>query len=224
MTKLFIPLIRTQIDAACRLHQRLGQWRLSDLALRRLHEQLPGFDNESCLLKCIAINVLYGTQVFAIIPLSQHVQSVLLNTDLITREMKLVDRIALFKHDGKYRRVTSFAAKFCHFFIDEERFPIYDEAARETIKFHIRDQYLTDLKQPYAAFCQNLQTLQDGLEFKGRQRDIDRYLWLVGMYMRWTKAPEKNEAPINAELRRLFNNPSAEERAELNAILPASLK
>src|SRR5262249_26085043 len=127
-------------------------------------------------------------------------------------------------HNGKCRRVTSFAAKFCHFFIDEERFPIYDEAARETIRLHIGDQYLTDLKQPYAAFRQNLQTLQDGLEFQAKQRDIDRYLWLGGMHKRWNKASEKDKAPINAELRRLFSNPSAEERAELKAILPAGLK
>jgi hypothetical protein len=60
---LKVPLAQNQIHSANRLHQRLEQWRLSDAALHRLHEIMPSFDDEACLLKSLAINQLYGTQV-----------------------------------------------------------------------------------------------------------------------------------------------------------------
>ena len=77
MAKPISPPTLSQIAAGGRLHQSLEQWRLSDQALRRLHESLPEFDFETCLLKSLAINALYGTQVLAIIPMSLHVQRVL---------------------------------------------------------------------------------------------------------------------------------------------------
>jgi hypothetical protein len=68
-----VPLTQMQIDAACRLHQRLDQWWLSDAALKRLRETLPGFDRESCLIKSVAIKALYGTQVLAIVRMAEYV-------------------------------------------------------------------------------------------------------------------------------------------------------
>ena len=55
------------------------------------------------------------------------------------------------------RRFVSFAAKFCHFFIDEERFPIYDEAARDAIRLHLGSGALTDDEvNPYRRFARTL--------------------------------------------------------------------
>lgn len=56
MVALVVPLSQTQIDIAGQLHQRLEQWRLSDMALRRLRQALPHFDDETCLLKSIVVN------------------------------------------------------------------------------------------------------------------------------------------------------------------------
>jgi hypothetical protein len=86
--------MQRQIDAACRLHQRLGQWWLSDAALKRLRETLPEFDRESCLIKSVAINALYGTQVLAIIRMVEHVETILRETDIGTAKIDLVERLA----------------------------------------------------------------------------------------------------------------------------------
>jgi hypothetical protein len=75
--ELSVPLMVKQIQVAAELHDTLEQWRLSDNALRRLHRALPDFDEEACLLKSIAVNQLYGTQVLAIIPMAKNVQRVL---------------------------------------------------------------------------------------------------------------------------------------------------
>jgi len=123
---LLVPLTQVQIDAACRLHQRLKQWWLSDAALKRLSETLPGFDREACLLKSIVINALYRTQVLAIVRMAHHVEAVLRETDVKTAKIELVERLASLPTDSRsrHRRFVSFAAKFCHFFLDEERFAI----------------------------------------------------------------------------------------------------
>src|SRR5262245_27133930 len=91
---LVIPLMQSQIDAACRLHRRLNQWWLADAALNRLGETLPRFDRESCLIKAVVINALYGTQVLAIVRMAQHVEAVLEETDIRTANIELVERLA----------------------------------------------------------------------------------------------------------------------------------
>ena len=123
MIGLATPLTQKQIELATELHQTLDQWRLSDNALRRLRRALPELDEEACILKSIAVNSLYGTQVLAIIPMAKSVLSVLSRTSATDKGADLVDQIAALSHGGKMRCCTSFAAKFCHFFIDENLFP-----------------------------------------------------------------------------------------------------
>jgi hypothetical protein len=150
---------------------------------------MPSFDDEACLLKSLAINQLYGTQVLAIIPMARHAASKLRGVDVAARGIERVDEIAAFVHDGKLSRRVSFSAKFCHFFVDEERFPIYDEAAQQALKLHLGLGYLNDAEHPYAAFCENLRRLRAAAGIQGRTRDIDHYLWIVGMHMRWKRDP-----------------------------------
>jgi hypothetical protein len=183
--QLKVPLSQKHIIAANHLHQRLEQWQLSDTALHRLQQSIPGFDPEACLLKALAVNQLYGTNVLAIVPMSRHVYRVLLGLDLTSQGIELVDKIAAFTHNGVETNRTSFAAKFCHFFIDEERFPIYDEAARRAMKLHLGGRYLNDTT--YATFCANLRLLRTAAGLQGNTRAVDRYLWIVGSYMRWKK-------------------------------------
>ena len=65
--KLAVPLYKRQIDAAGKLRQNLQQWQKSDAALVALHKKFPGFTPEACLLKSVAVNAIYGTNVLAIV-------------------------------------------------------------------------------------------------------------------------------------------------------------
>jgi hypothetical protein len=223
---LVVPLTQIQIDAACRLHQRLDQWWVSDAALKRLRETLPGFDRESCLIKSVVINTLYGTQVLAIVRMARHVEAVLHKTDIRTAKIELVERLALLRSapNNLHRRFVSFAAKFCHFFLNEERFPIYDEAAREVIKLHLgKKGCVSDPAHPYSAFCENLARLRTEASLDGPGRELDRYLWITGMYMKWLKLRRKQNPRMNAELQSIFNHPDREAAAELDVLLPVGL-
>ncbi len=224
MIELAVPLTLKQIQVAGELHGMLEQWRLSDNALRRLHRALPGFDEEACLLKSIAVNQLYGTQVLAIVPMAKNAQRVLSQPGATEKGAVLVDQIAALTLDGKTRQCTSFAAKFCHFFVDENNFQIYDDAAKKAIKLHLGNQYSDDDSKPYATFCDNFGRLRAAIGFRDSPRAMDRYLWLVGMYMKWKKERLRPNPQINVELRGLFEHPSNEQKVLLRKLLPNCIR
>lgn len=223
---LATPLAPPQIEAACRLHARLEQWRLSDASLLRLRKRMPEFDLEACVAKVVAVNALYGTQVYAVLRMARHAHEVLNTTDLTTAGSDLVERLARLPVEGqeRSRMFTSFAAKFCHFFIDEERFPIFDEAARNVLRLHLGREQITDGHQPYRAFCTNHERLRELAALHCSGREFDRYLWLTGMYMKWLKERVKPTPRINAELRRLLAEPSAEVARDLDTMLPPTVQ
>ena len=105
-------LRRSQIEAASRFHKRLAQWRLSDCTLLKLREVMPGWDEEACLLKCIAVNTLYATQVFAIVRMAQHVRHVIANREINDSD-RLVETISNIPSSKgrKTRSFISFASK-----------------------------------------------------------------------------------------------------------------
>jgi len=222
-----VPLHRKQIIAAGHLHKRLTGWRKTDAALIRLRSAMPGFEPEACLLKCVAVNALYGTQVMAIVRMANHVHDVLGGKKRVKAGLELVKRIAeLPKGQGKTGRVfTSFAAKFCHFFVSEDDFPIYDEAARRMLKFHLGKKSMSTTKDPYVAFCEDIDQLtKGGASLSGSSRELDRYLWISGMYERWLRQRKKKNPLINAELLRVFKNPGAPEAKLLNQMLPEAFE
>lgn len=223
---LAVPLSAWEVDAACRLHQQIIQFRLPDAALLRLGKVLPGFDAEACLLKSVAINTLYATQVLAITRMARHIEVTLSNADLKTVAPELVEKIASLPSGtlGNTRQFISFAAKFCHFFVDQARFPIYDEAARNVIELHLgKAGCVRDSAHRYIAFCENLKRLRAAAGLKDQGRDLDHYLWITGMYMRWLKERNSKNPRVNADLLRIFRKPKPEQAAELDAALPPDL-
>src|SRR5216684_3145590 len=74
---LVVSLYISQIEAANRLHQQLPQWQITDRALHALQVRFPGFDAEATLLKVVAVNQLYGTNVYAVMRMAQHVTEVM---------------------------------------------------------------------------------------------------------------------------------------------------
>jgi hypothetical protein len=223
---LTVPLSQEQVKAASRLHQRLEQWHQADAALLRLNNRLPGFDADACLLKTITINALYGTHVLAVGVMAKHVERVMTHVNLNAAGCELVDLIADYKHPQDTSKKTSFAAKFCHFFVDKDKFPIYDEAARVTLNLHIRSKRKKGqgTSSLYATFCERFNRLHDEAALNCSCRELDRYLWITGMYEKWQKGRNKPKFSMNVELRRVFEQPTIEEKADLDAMLPAILK
>ncbi|MGH9773866.1 MAG: hypothetical protein ACRD50_02845 [Candidatus Acidiferrales bacterium] len=216
---LAVPIELEQIAAARRLHQRLDQWQSIDKALASLALQFPGFSLEESLLKATCVNALYGTNVLAIHRLAKHITEVLKNVDLISAGPELVEELAVPpRGHGKVHRHHSFASKFAHFFIDSERFPIKDSYAVEMVKFHLGLKSMEiDPKRPYVAFWKNHRRLKEELSFSVSNPDLDHYLWIAGLYMKYRK---NTQADINREVHDLFANGDTCITADLADLVP----
>jgi hypothetical protein len=216
---LAVPLPIGKIEAANRLHKRLELWRLTDQALGLLDQRCPSFEPDVCLLKVVAVNGLYGTNLYAITRMAKHAAGVLAGIDRAAAGPEVVERLAkLPAAEGqKHKRCHySFASKFAHFFLGQERFPIMDSYAVAMLRRHLgRRNYSNDTTNRYAAFVRNFQELKRLSGFTGSNRQLDRYLWLAGEYAAWKKKPK---AAINAEVATLFAHASGETLALLNVL------
>lgn len=199
-------LTPAQIAAANRIYERCDVWQRSDRALESLRDRMPGFGPEATLLKAVAINALYSTNVYAIVRLARHVQTVLADADLDKAGPELVEKMAWMRDEGpdhKERRHRSFAAKFAHFFIDPERFPIFDSYADRMLRWHLGGAAVAVSKgAPYVEFAEQYDRLVRASGLTGPRRQLDRYLWITGQYHDWHK---NHKAPINTELRLMLD-------------------
>ncbi len=199
--ELVVPVSLAQIDAANRLHEQLPQWQVTDRALDALCLRFPDFGIEAVLLKVASVNQLYGTNVYAVVRMARHIESIMCKGMRVS-DVDFVEQLASlpgWKH-------ISFASKFAHFFIDKGRFPIYDSFAEDMVKFHLgRQLWYLDKEHPYRAFVQNLTLLKEQICLQGpcTYESLDRYLWLTGLYKAYkTKANPQ----INREVEELFRS------------------
>lgn len=226
MIRTSIPLLSSHLTAAKRLYARLPQWHATNRALEALGQCFPDFGIESALLKVAAVNQLYGTNVYAVVRMAERVCQVMAGYDVAYPDTTLVERIAaLPRVPGQLheRKHISFASKFAHFFIDTERFPIYDAYAVKMVEYHLgTDERVSDPQPPpYRAFVQNLRQLKQRDQITCTSQELDAYLWLAGLY--WEKR-RSAKAQINTEVARLFEAPPPDVAADLAALLPADLE
>jgi hypothetical protein len=120
------------------------------------------------------------------------------------RDLGLVEILAL--HPTTKSRHVSFASKLCHFFIDAERYCIFDTVACETLEQFLGDEFISNDDSRYESFLKNLEALKwKSPELNGSKIDniaLDRFLWLFGLWNRFSK-----KVAINAEAARIFGNP-----------------
>lgn len=213
-TGLAVPLTMAQIEAAKRLHGKLLQWQVTDRALHTLQENLPRFDIEATLLKIVAVNQLYGTNVYAVVRMAQHVTEVMQDGGGM-EDADLVERLASLNE----RKHRSFASKFAHFFIDMERFPIFDSYALKIVTYHLGPEgQIIDSAHPYRAFVENIHRLKSYAGLSCTTKELDRYLWLAGLYQAWRR---NTTSQINAEVVETFKSPSPEATTDLAILLPS---
>ena len=214
------PLVPDQILAAKRLHDGLDQWQATDRALVALAEKFPGFEPEATLLKVVAVNALYGTNLYATARMASHAQKTIHNTGLKNARAKFVECLARLPETriGKQaRRHYSFASKFAHFFIDKDRFPIMDAYAENMLRFHLgASNTKKDPDNRYVAFVHNFRKLGRLALLQGTTRELDHYLWLAGLYRKWRK---NRDMRINVEVRQLFSGAAGQTEKDLKALL-----
>jgi len=199
-----------QIEAANRLFNRLDQWRAAMRAAQTLSDKVPGFSEDAVILKIVATRSLFGGGMHSLMTMARHVERVLGSADPAISPPELVERLAeLPAPKGQpRRRHHSFASKFAHYFIDPDRFPIYDPFTSRMVAYHLGPRNrVVDEAHRYREFVANFRRLRGLSGFKGRKRELDRYLWVAGQFQQWKAKPRSR---INPELRALFESPDGE--------------
>lgn len=207
-TKNAGPISLKKVELANGWFDEVDSVKKPDVVLDLLSERFPGNDIESTLIKAVAINSLYGTNVFAIYNAAEHIAGELKNPKINYKDDKFINRLATIEVEQKGETVEkhfiSFASKYAHFFINSQEFPMYDSYARRIIEAHIaNNDLIRNSQNPYLAFKQNFFMLMDELKYKVSTRELDHYLWFVGQLKTWQG---DHDSHINAGLRRLFNS------------------
>lgn len=199
-----IPLSPHLIRAACDLHTTLIPWHRSDEALLAIKTGVPGFSPAATLAKVAAVNALYYTNVFALVRVAEHFSGVLAQADLGTAGPELVGALAAVPRGGTEKRSVrrlSLAAKFAHFFIDEDRFPIYDRYAVRMVAKHAGTS-MTSLDGNYAAFTAAFDALAIDVGLVAQRRRLDRYLWIQGQFEEWENRGTASSSDLDTAFKR----------------------
>jgi len=211
--RLAFTLTEGQVRAACHLHDMLEGWKASERTLDWLASEFPSnTEQQIVLLKARILNLLYATNVFAIPAMAGHIVEVFSQGHASGDDCLLVETIAYLEASGRMHR--SFASKYCHFFVDNDRFPLLDQYAPRVVRMHLgKGNYRCKRTDPtYRDFCADLNTLRAHISFSPGVREMDRYLWLRGQWERFKK--KGDEAGIGAEVRDLFENGRSDQRVQ----------
>lgn len=220
-----IKVENAQLEAASRLHLQLKGWKSSDKALERLAREFPRWDPESSLIKCVAVNGLYGTRVYTIVAMAERVGSIM-QKPRSEFDIDLVTDIARPPPEQDGKQFVSFASKLCHFFCDSEKFPIYDSAARKALEYHQGERF-PEGPICYKRYSDQFFELKRLCESSINVRDLDRYLWIFGLYGKYyglsflKPGRTKGEGEdVNGEVMKLFHSAASEDIANIRELVP----
>lgn len=214
---LAVPLSPSQVEAASALRTWMPAWAAADAALDLLRSLSDDAGLGVVLLKVAALDRLYGTNMYAIVPMAQHIVTVL--AERAEDPIALVEAIAALPAapPAPAKTCWSFASKFVHFFLDPDRVPLYDAWAAQSLNYHLGGIPLGP-SDPYRQFVQKVSVLRSLAGLSCSIRELDRYLWLSGMYRQWKRKPDG--AGLSREVVALFTNKAPEVQRLLSALVP----
>jgi hypothetical protein len=207
------PLTRRNLEAVLRLYEENTTWQQLDAALAGVAQKFPGFDMQSCLIKVGLLDRFFSTNVYSVPKMAKHISKILTRRPA-PAGIALVEEISQFAHArGRIRRQVSFAAKFCHLFVDPD-IPLYDSRAVSALAQLAKKQSVP-MATPYSTFHSTFFSVRNGLTFDISVRELDHFLWIAGSYVLWRN---NGKAPIASELRALFGK----SRLELDKLVRKS--
>jgi hypothetical protein len=128
----------------------------------------------------------------------------------------LVTRLAQVRIGGKKR--LSFASKYAYFFHGDVP-PIFDRYAAIALAKHMGvpdDTYYSNAN--YELYFKTVEALLQRSAVRPESRELDRYLWLRGMfdaYRKWVSSGRQGPHNINKEAFKLFESQDSDLKAAL---------
>jgi len=183
------PITPTEdlVTAACKTFDEENA--VTEEALEILFKQYPRNDNHPhVLLKVVALNRLYSTNIFAVHDMAKHIYAQQVDSALEGGSPDIVSRIAVVRNGttGKERDNYSFATKYCSWH-NQASYPIWDDHVHRYLwRLQERDRFAPSFKASadlwqYAKFRDVVIALWEhyrlgGFNFKA----IDKFLWSAG--------------------------------------------
>lgn len=159
--------------------------RVVETALSKLFQSFPhNTAFEDVLLKVVALNDLYRTNIFATYQVAEHIVHLNIDPLLLQGHTTLVDLIARVEIKGKMRNNYSFASKYCAWHRPNE-YPIYDSYVDQMLWAYQKEAAFTQFRRAnlwnYSRFKHIMLLFRDFYHLSEfNLKDIDKFLWLAG--------------------------------------------
>jgi hypothetical protein len=195
-------ILNSQIAAAVEINAELKGWGIARRVLASLSAMNWEDESQATLAKTAVLNQLYSTNVMAVSRMASHIERLSEDAGLSRDDfVETVSKIAALDGEDSKRKHWVFASKYAHFFIDPDKFPIYDRLAADVVLFHTGERKnLGESANPYKEFCDRFFEIREksGLSAASLS-EMDSYLWFAGCYRRWLRRLDK--AAINREVK-----------------------
>jgi hypothetical protein len=175
---------------------------LPERALKVLIEHFPeNTDRAHILLKVVAINRLYATNIFDVYSVVNHIAERKIDTDLKAGSIQLVGKMAWVPIGDKKRNNLSFASKYCSWH-RPDCYPIYDSRAEACLWAYHEEIGLRSRKElwEYESYFEAVKRFRDRFELgKLSFKDIDKFLYHMGNALIEAKKQAKKagkQAPV----------------------------
>ncbi len=188
--------------------------RVTERALDLLLKAFPSNSElEHVLLKVVALNRLYGTNIYDVFGTASHIASLNPDFDRLEVDDDLVEQIA-WRTGGHNRREYSFATKYCSWH-RPDAFVIYDRRV---------DELLCDYQQQFqfGTFCKeelkNYPSLKRAVENFRRYlgldeltfKEMDKFLWSYWEDLNRTNPRVKGRTRLHQRARREHTRPTSQ--------------
>lgn len=139
---------------------------------------------EDVLLKVVAVNALYRTQIYATDQVADHIIEKNIDPLLKIRDPGTIDLIARIQLGGKSKNNYSFATKYCAWHHPME-YPIYDSFIEKMLwGYQKQDKFSSFRREALREYSQFKQIIDELLRHYDLSqfnfKDIDKFLWMAG--------------------------------------------
>ena len=136
-----------QVDYYLCAWDKLENYRLQEKALDKLFFSLCPENTEisDILLKVVALNDFYSTNIFSVYPVAKHILSLDIDTRLKVGDVSLVADIQKVTINGIERNFYSFATKYCSHH-KPLQYPIYDNYVNKILCYFRKQDRFTEFK------------------------------------------------------------------------------
>ena len=142
-------------------------------------------DINDVLLKTVALNDCYSTQIFSVYTVANHIITISnIDKRIKDGDETLVEEIQTVTINGKEKNFYSFATKYCSHH-NPSAFPIYDSYVSDMLYFFSkRDNFFKFTKVSLRNYRIFKKTISSFMNFYSLNqysvKDIDKYLWQIG--------------------------------------------